>query len=750
MAPPSNIDAPYNFVPLANWVHIPEWAGQISHDLPFRDGLCGHLDLQITAHTPILVGQEQTPATQEAPGEVHPFKLPDGRYALPGSSLKGMIRSVVEIASFSRMSIADDDRYSLRDISGPYVSPSYTARIRNRVQTGFMQLGKNGYPVITPCEMVRLSHRKLEDMLGKAKPIFAPDRSVAKKYERWHKLCHKHGIKTDKLMFSPVSDEAVDLGNGTYEGVPVFTGQVNRSDTKSGKKYDFVFYDAKKARRFSVNPSDWQDFLFVHGDQATKDAESMSWPGYWKSRYWGGEAIPVFYIADASKIRVAMAYMPRLAGDFSIYEMIGHSCAEHLNGHGNGPWDFAETLFGTVGDRPDACLRGRVTFSKALSIKALMAKSTDRTILNGPKPSYFPNYIQQKADPTESKLKAISGYATYLQTMEHQAPEIRGWKRYPVRSQAGVQALAEEQQENPNVQVILHPLATGSFTSRVHFHNLKPEELGALVWALTWGGSPAFRHSLGMAKSFGYGQISIEITASDIQPNQPGATPEPLGVYCDQFIEHMQVAAKKHRVDWLHSAQIKTLLGMATPENEAQFNGKLMHMRLEPQARKNGFLDAKQAALVLAEYPLSEHPATWQEQQAEREAEQQRLQAEKEQREQQERDRQERERQQAEYEALPEEQKHIEGVKAELERFCELAEAQRQNQRQTLVSCLNKLLDTAIKWPDAGQRGAAADLVSAAFAKIGWGDPGRNTKQKAKQEEKRRQRIEAVRRGDSG
>ncbi|HFD17052.1 MAG TPA: hypothetical protein ENJ38_12220, partial [Rhodospirillales bacterium] len=53
--------------------------------------------------------------------QVHPFRLPDGRYAIPGSSLKGLIRAVVEIAGFGRMRMVDDIRPGLRDISGKYV-----------------------------------------------------------------------------------------------------------------------------------------------------------------------------------------------------------------------------------------------------------------------------------------------------------------------------------------------------------------------------------------------------------------------------------------------------------------------------------------------------------------------------------------------------------------------------------------------------------------------------------------------------
>ncbi|MBQ7691820.1 MAG: hypothetical protein IJT30_11620, partial [Muribaculaceae bacterium] len=52
----ATLKAPFNFVPLSDKVYFPAWADQISHDVPFSDGLSGELELTITAETPILVG----------------------------------------------------------------------------------------------------------------------------------------------------------------------------------------------------------------------------------------------------------------------------------------------------------------------------------------------------------------------------------------------------------------------------------------------------------------------------------------------------------------------------------------------------------------------------------------------------------------------------------------------------------------------------------------------------------------------
>ena len=615
------ISAPYNFVPLSDWVHCPEWAERVSHDVPFRDGISGHLDLRITAVTPVLVGREQQPASATAPGRVEPYRLPDNRYALPGTALKGMIRNVVEIASFSRMGAVDDVRYGLRDISGPYVSAAYTDKVRDRVQTGFMGLGDDGLPRITPCAMVRLDHRALEAWLNIPAPVFQADRSVKKKYETWLQRCQKANKDPGKLVFTPSGRDAAALDNGTTEGVPVFTGQV------SGKRRDFVFYDPRSQDAFAPTRQEWGDFLFVHGDQASKDAESMSWPDYWKARYWQGEEVPVFFLRDGDKTRIGLAYMPRLAGDFSIAELRDHTSQEHRNGQGRGRWDFAEVLLGTVGERPESCLKGRVTFHHAMAVGNPQPQATEPTILNGPKASYFPSYLKQKVDP-DGRLRG-NGYATCLATAGNPKPELHGWKRYPARPGADVQRLVDDQVSNKRVQVVLNPLPAGTvFTSRVSFQNLRSEELGALCWTLTWGGAEGLRHSLGMGKSFGFGQLTLEIACAEIRPNRPSAKAPNWEAAREAFIAYMD---NRHReakgTDWRTSLQIQTLLGMADPTKASQFKGELRHMRLEAKKGINEFTGAKQTPLALAAYPRREHPQTLAEREAVREAEEVRQEA---------------------------------------------------------------------------------------------------------------------------
>lgn len=620
--PPQYINAPYNFVPLADKIVTPQWANLISHDMPFQDGLSGEIAFTLTSHTPLLIGGEQFSASEQQPCQIYPFKTPDGNYAIPGSSLKGIIRAVLEIATFSKMEIVDDRRYGLRDISTGYVAESYASRVRNRVQTGFLRLSHTGEPEIVPCAMARLSHRDLETWWKLPTPMFKKRTSVKEKYEKWSKLCAINNIVNPLSLALTINGEIVtNIEFGDIIGFPVFTGQISDcTDDKPGRtgkwtrgKYrDFIFYSKRPNEAFhlhEVDPAGWRDFLFIHGDEDTR--ADMPWTGFWKKKFWNRQEVPVFYIRSTNKLQIGLAYMPKLAGDFSIHDMIRHSSPKHLDSHLN---DFATTIFGKIGDQPSDTLKGRVWFEMAQAINNPTCITQPDSILSGPNPTYFPSYIQQQTQAPDWKLSGQNPqYATYLETSEHKTPTIRGWKRYPVQpeTESKVQPLQEDQQTNRKVQVRLHTLEKGAkFRGRLHFHNLKPEELGALAWSLNFGGNSMCRHGLGMGKSFGFGQITLVLDKNDnrIIPNNASSIAPSLDSCIHEFRSYMD---RTLGTLWNNTVQIQALLAMANSTQYGRFPGKLKHMVLarfpDPQHpnRKiniNEFQDAKQKALVLASY----------------------------------------------------------------------------------------------------------------------------------------------------
>ena len=92
------IRAPYNFVPLNKRIFFPDWAKQISHDVPFSDGESGTINLTITAETPIFI-RNGSNKDNEIEFSHYLDEIGNKKYFIPGTSIKGMMRNVFEIRS---------------------------------------------------------------------------------------------------------------------------------------------------------------------------------------------------------------------------------------------------------------------------------------------------------------------------------------------------------------------------------------------------------------------------------------------------------------------------------------------------------------------------------------------------------------------------------------------------------------------------------------------------------------------------
>jgi len=614
------ITAPYNFVPLSAWIFSPDWAERVSHDMPFRDGISGRIDIKITAETPILIGHEHKN------NEVH-FCQINGYYAIPGTTLKGMIRNVLEIASFGKMNYVDDRRLGIRDISSKRV------REKNYLiegqKAGFLRLRQEGQgeAEIVPCQFVHIEHPDMSKMAGfidNSYP-FREGWSVKKKYEKWQSYA-KSTLSQRNLPLiqfdidkSRTAETAINLGAGQIQGEIVFTGQISDKNKtpKTGKYRDFVFYKPQENDALAVLPPVLADFRFIHGEHEKK--HEGSWPQYWKEKFFKGESIPVFYHLDHHQQvkSIGLAFMYKLAYDYSIGGTIAHTHPDHLN---DDIPDLAEVMLGKVHPDPQKNhlnLKSRVSFGACFVEQENIQPSQNgyTTVLSGPKPTYFPNYIRQDKTPELDKNKENSAY--HYRTYMQYDSEIRGWKRYPVRQNNEVnisppprQFGRTEREINLSVQSKLFPLpAQTTFSGSIRFHNLRPEELGALLWVLEWGGDSRLRHNIGMGKPLGFGVIKLEVHGGELRFNSDfskrvSLTLEQRKGYYQQFEQLMdeqyqEAQQQLHvpRIHWKKSEQLILLRAMAWPEH-----GKSTSLRYMLMGNINEFNQAKQNGWVLPEY----------------------------------------------------------------------------------------------------------------------------------------------------
>ncbi len=143
-------------------------------------------------------------------------------------------------------------------------------------------------------------------------------------------------------------------------------------------------------------------------------------------------------------------------------------------------------------------------------------------ILASPKPTSFQHYLVQEF-PNEKRTLSHYDSPTKDDEGNTQGSDtvIRGHKRYWHRRDVTLPNVQDTQAQATNTQYTrIKPVNQGvRFNFRVHFENLTKEELGALCWALQPAGQSgqSYCHSLGMGKSLGLGKISFSSTLTLIE-----------------------------------------------------------------------------------------------------------------------------------------------------------------------------------------------------------------------------------------
>ena len=590
------IKAPYNFVPLSDKVVFPEWAGRISHDVPFSDGLSGSITVRLTARTPIFVrnGHSRDEAENNAPAYRSFSVLPDGSYFLPGTTVKGAVRSVLEIMSFGKIRLDKSARFAQREWDNKSL---YTLKKEQAdLHCGWLQQIGNGYEIIDCGQPYRIAQTSIDDYLGV--PLFRDKFSqkyginLNKEYRLGNDTYDpKEAVFKYKLVEQVVPIER--LRNLTFEnyegkhvsvspignitGTIVLTGQPDKwvwpRNSKGGKFYEFVFRQPNNEnKRYSLTENEFNQYKFIYAD-------SPDWK-YAKEKLMPVSGIPVFFRLENNKIKDwGLAFLYKLPYAKTPYQTLPE-------GHKSDNPDMADCIFGYT-DKVSS-LRGRVQFTPFRSDNAQVERSCTLALC-GPKASYYPIYIEQQGRGKNGVV--IGKYRTYNDG------GIKGWKRYVVRKNVWGARIGQEK-----IDTEIHPLKAGTiFEGKIMFHNLKPEELGALFSALTFHGNAAnCFHQLGMARPYGYGKVQMEIVASDIK--SVGASDKEvlpyLESYMDVFEAYMQ---KKLKSTWSKEITIKELLILAGKEVKDTDNTSFDYMKLKMND-KNEFLAAKRAKEYLRYY----------------------------------------------------------------------------------------------------------------------------------------------------
>lgn len=547
--------APYNFIPLPKEIKKLN-APLPDHNLYDPNLLSGYMEVQLTTRSLLFIRSmlskdeyaksleldryaedykyDQDPKNKPKFFYTHKEELP----VIPGSSLRGMVRNVLEIITESKI-----DRVYDRGLFFRTVDPSslgveaYRSRMvkeykekgksEDIVKSGFLIKHKGEY-YIKPCENLRVMRGDLNSNTtgnglydGKA-PNQTP--KWAGKWYQYQKVWVKRGNKSEDT--SPYKVTKIDnkAHENLLEGRLVLTGQVPK------KNHERVFLkpEDKQEQWIKVDP---ETIDLFNGDQMTAYQEKafpvdeptakcrirpgclQTNPGDW------GE--PVFYLQEtdpqtkATKLFLGRARMFRLPYRSSPKDLVSANLKD---------WsatDLADALFGYIDqkkldERPesDKPIRGRasrIAFTDATlppNVKredVLTPNPITPSILASPKPTAFQQYLVQPS----YEVQQLHHYAD-------KDAELRGHKLYWHQGKSfPKEAQPDEIKKAQRQYTRLWPVKEGiTFLFKVFFENLTSIELGALIWALQPHGDrkTLYCHKLGMGKPLGLGAVHLQAT----------------------------------------------------------------------------------------------------------------------------------------------------------------------------------------------------------------------------------------------
>jgi hypothetical protein len=244
----AEVKSPYNFVPAPTESEVfkPTWADQVSHDIPFSDGESGEITLKITAETPIFIRNGHSKDVEEYEFS-HIGEGANKRYFIPATSIKGMLRNVLEIMSFSRLKQVDEKPFfGLRDM----VNDTYSKKEIRNTRTGWLVYANNKW-VINDCKHDRV---RLDSLARRAKRIVTKvdnteidipfeEATAIQKYKALDITNFTKDYYFDSMVNIDKTGRVFSLSNSntSNKGHLVLFGKMNNTGPTK-KKYDYIFH----------------------------------------------------------------------------------------------------------------------------------------------------------------------------------------------------------------------------------------------------------------------------------------------------------------------------------------------------------------------------------------------------------------------------------------------------------------------------------------------------------------------------
>lgn len=465
------------------------------------------------------------------------------RPVIPGSSLRGMIRTLVEIVTYSKIhKVSGHDKLFFRAVAAPRkkdedpdpLAEEYEKKLgknASKVKAGYLAQQRDGswriykatsvgeQPFVWIQESIVLNSDV--DFIGVNSSGYHPQHIEVRFDE-----VNKHN---NRYVAYQISNNNIEH---QYQGYLVSSGNMieGNPEGKSPRQYHCLIGD-KTDNYVEIDREAIEDYCAALSDFQSKYPFDEQ-VGILK------EGNPVFYCEPKKDEKVNLfGHSPNFRAPYTPLNKKSRAASitdfipPKLKTSDNPAIDMSEAIFGWVKDKKsdNQARAGRVFITDAVFDSEAsedkiwcQENSEDRItpkILATPKPTTFQHYLVQ-TDP-EGKRENLKHYGSN----PIQDTVIRGHKLYWHQKDVSCDSVKEtqEQQEiekKAKQYTKIRPIRSAvSFNFRIYFENLTDEELGALLWVLDLAKEKEnriyvkddreYRFSLGMGKPFGMGSVKL-------------------------------------------------------------------------------------------------------------------------------------------------------------------------------------------------------------------------------------------------
>ncbi len=638
--------APYNFVPVGAKV-VQGDTGRIAtfdrfkvqKDAGEASDLTGYLECDIENLTPLFIRgmmDEGEYQKGEQAKKVSAFFSAAGRLAIPGSTLRGMLRTMVEIISWSRLHgdfrVSAANRPDSEDSKATFGRHLYfraladKSNLRKEYQQRMSSFDHKNKSV-----QYKMSAGYLEKR-GRTYVIIPAQTKSNTQYDRIPKFEAQALLRKEK--------NAQSFGNCYAFLFRQNDCLVATGDMPNKKKQWLLNLPDKQTEEIKILKQDVLNFRNDSNRESVNLIEELDKKP--------GLTLPCFYTRwrdEHRKSRVAFGHtaMFRLPYEQALHELLPEVYQDQRT------IDFTEALFGRVVNKD--IVAGRVFVEDAWAVDRTttsQGKAISK-ILSGPKPTTFQHYLVQTSDANR-ELKHYNS-ETVVRGFKMYWHRVKGWEadsldlhrdafekfmneknisipQDKVRQSDGGKvkipnfdsiqdghfkdAVIEFVQSDPKSQYsVMETVAPGvKFRARIRFENLSKVEVGALLTALNLPEN--CHHKLGLGKPLGLGSVKVQarLFLGDRERryselfvnwgNDESEVPEDkVRQYCTEFQNHIFDAIpdeeKGEATTLWQTERLQQLLAMLdwTNVEKQNWNERTRYMEIKGTDSKNEFSERR-------------------------------------------------------------------------------------------------------------------------------------------------------------